>query len=170
MSFLDIVRSRRSVRGYSDTPVEQEKLEYILEAARLAPSAVNYQPWSFFVVKSKDVLNKIYESYDREWFRSAPLCVVVCGHHDVSWKRKFDEKDHCDIDVAIATEHMVLAVEELGLGCCWICNFDPELCRKALKIEDKNVEPMVLLPIGYALKSDNTEKKRKETEEIVTVI
>ena len=66
MSFLDIVRNRRSVRGYSDTPVEQEKLDYILEAARLAPSAVNYQPWSFFVVKSRDVLNKIYESYPLE--------------------------------------------------------------------------------------------------------
>lgn len=166
MSFLDIAISRYSVRGYENKEVEKEKLLQILEAGRLAPSAVNYQPVHFIVITDKEQKKKIYESYPRGWLEEAPVIIVACGDHSVSWKRK-DGKDHCDIDLAIAVDHMTLAAADLGLGSCWICAFDAEKCRRALELPD-NLEPMVLLPVGYPKGERLTEIKRKSLDEIVS--
>ena len=95
MSFLDLVKNRFSARSFTDKIVEKEKIDLILEVARLAPSAVNLQPWKFFVVSDKLMLSKLAETYSREWFKTAPLCIVACGNHSESWKR-FDGKDHCE--------------------------------------------------------------------------
>lgn len=148
--------------------VEQEKIDYILEAARLAPSAVNYQPWYFVWVQSAEGKAKLQECYPREWFKQAPYYLIVCGDHQQSWKRG-DHKDHMDIDAAIATEHICLAAAEQGLGTCWVCNFDTELCRKHFKIPEM-IEPVVLIPFGYPSDPalfDETPKKRKPIEEII---
>lgn len=167
MNLLDLAKKRCSVRDFSNSPVEEEKLKYILEVARMAPSACNLQPWSFLVLQSEEIREEIKECYDRDWFASAPLYILVCGNHEVSWKRKYDGKDHCDIDIAIAAEHIALAVEEVGLGTCWVCNFDPEKCRKIVKLPE-NIEPMVLLPIGYPAKDFKaTEKNRKNEENLI---
>lgn len=166
MSFLDIAISRYSVRGYENKEVEKEKLLQILEAGRLAPSAVNYQPVHFIVITDKEQKKKIYESYPRGWLEEAPVIIVACGDHSVSWKRK-DGKDHCDIDLAIAVDHMTLAAADLGLGSCWICAFDAEKCRRALELPD-NLEPMVLLPVGYPKGDRLAEIKRKSLDEIVS--
>ena len=112
---LALVKARRSVRAFEPTKVERAKLEYMLEVARLAPSAVNFQPWSFVVVREPERLKALYECYPREWFASAPVCIVVCGDHAASWKRSADNKDFCDVDVAIATEHLALAAAEQEL-------------------------------------------------------
>ena len=112
---------------------------------------------------------KIQECYAREWFRSAPLYILVCGDHSQSWKRSSDRKDHMDIDVAIATEHISLAAAEQGLGSCWVCNFDTDLCRKHFNLPD-TIEPAVILTIGYPESPDlfkQTPKKRKTLEEII---
>lgn len=166
MGFLDIAKSRYSVRGYDNKEVEKDKLLQILEAGRLAPSAVNYQPVHFIVITDEEQKKKIYETYPRGWLEEAPVIIVACGDHSVSWKRR-DGKDHCDIDVAIAVDHMTLAAADLGLGTCWICAFDAEKCSKLLKLPD-NLEPMVLLPVGYPKQGRLTEIKRKGLDEIVS--
>lgn len=168
MKFLELANKRRSIRAFEPTKIEDEKLAYILEAARLSPSAVNFQPWLFLKVCGENGRNKLQECYKREWFKQAPCYLVICGNHDESWKRG-DEKDFMDIDVAIAAEHVCLAAAEIGIGSCWVCNFDVDLCRRNFNIPD-NIEPVVLIPLGYpsnhsAFNEDN--KKRKALEEIV---
>ena len=165
----ELAQKRCSIRKYASSPVEDEKLAYILEAGRMAPSAVNFQPWYFVIIRQEAGRAKIQECYAREWFRSAPLYILVCGDHSQSWKRSSDRKDHMDIDVAIATEHISLAAAEQGLGSCWVCNFDTDLCRKHFNLPD-TIEPAVILTIGYPESPDlfeQTSKKRKTLEEII---
>ena len=124
MNILELSKKRFSVRKYSDTPVSEEDLQYILEVTRMAPSAVNKQPWKFVVVKSEAARKQLQECYDRDWFKSAPLYIICMREADSNWIRKEDNKQHGDIDVAIATEHLCLAATERGLGSCWVCNFN----------------------------------------------
>lgn len=167
-SFLSLCSRRYAARHFTKQVVEDAVLRNIVEAGRLAPSAVNYQPWQFIVVRDAVLLSQLYEQvYKREWFATAPCCIVVCGNHDESWHRSRDGKDHCDIDVAIAAEHMALAATEQGLGSCWVCNFDVEACRRLLQLPQA-VEPMVLLPMGYVAEESIPDKKRKTIEEVVS--
>jgi nitroreductase len=170
MNFIEIARKRCSVRDYSSQPIEKEKLEQVLEAARLAPSACNIQPWQFIVVQNPETLQKLQLCYEREWLKTAPACIVICGNHEISWKRKYDNKDHCDVDIAITADHLTLAAAEIGLGTCWICAFDPDKCREALEITSRSLEPIVMIPIGYPAENDvweKTAKKRKDVNEII---
>ena len=164
MNFLELVKSRYSCRQYANRPVEKEKLEYVMECVRLAPSAVNLQPWRFRIVKDVEVLQKLWECYNREWFKSAPVCIVASVVHDEEWVRS-DGKHHGDIDVAIAVEHLCLAAAEQGLGTCWVCNFDAALCKEVLAMRE-NEEALVIIPMGYP-DCEPTEKKRKDMNEIV---
>jgi len=157
-NFLDLARKRYSCRSYDSRQVEKEKLELILEAGRVAPSACNLQPWHFFVLQYRD-LEKIHQVYPREWFRTAPCVIVICGDHRTSWKRG-DGKDHCDVDVAIATDHMTLQATELGLATCWICAFDANKTSTLLKLPGY-LEPIVLLPVGYPLDKVDTGRHSK---------
>lgn len=167
MTFLELVKQRFSLRSYSDQPVSQEQLDYILECARLAPSAVNFQPWHFYVARSEEAKQKVRQTYPREWFATAPLYLVACIRHDQSWHRQPDQKDHGDIDIAIAVEHICLAAAEQGLGTCWVCNFDAALCHELLELPD-NEEAAVLIPLGYATADAKPRPTtRKAMEEIV---
>lgn len=166
MSFLELAKKRYSVKSYLDRPVEKEKLLQVLEAARIAPSAVNKQPWNFIVVTNENTKNKIAETYPREWFKTAPAVIVVCGDHSKSWKRK-DGKDHCNIDVAIAIDHMTLAATDLGLGTCWVCAFDAKQCHKILGLPE-NLEVIALIPIGYPADTAPENKNRMDISEIVS--
>ncbi len=116
------------------------------------------------------MLKKIQSCYEREWFKTAPVYIAICGDHATSWKRKsFDNKDHCDIDIAIATEHLILAATEVGLGTCWICHFDPARCKEILQLPDSE-EVIALTPVGYPAKEniwETTVKSRKKAEEII---
>ena len=165
-NLLSLAQQRYAVRNYTSQPVPDDVLQYIVEVARMAPSAVNYQPWSFVVVREPQLLQQLHAVYHREWFNTAPCCIVVCGNHAESWHRGADGKDHCDIDIAIATEHMALAAAECGLGCCWVCNFDTDACARLLNLPPE-VEPMVLLPVGYPVANSIPEKKRKPLDDIV---
>lgn len=169
MSFLKLATSRYSLRNFAPKPVERGKIESILQAAQIAPSANNYQPWSFVVITQPEMMQKLYECYHRDWFKSAPACIVVFGNHEQSWKRSSDNKDYCDIDVAIAIDHMTLAATEQGLGTCWICNFNLEKCRQLFNFAS-HLEPIALLPIGYSAEKTIPEKKRKGLDEITTWI
>jgi nitroreductase len=167
MTFIDIAAGRYSVRNYKNVPVEKEKILKVLEAGRLAPSAVNYQPLHFIVITDGNVKNKVLEVYSRDWIRKAPVLIVVCGDHSQSWKRK-DGKDHCDIDAAISADHITLAAADMGLGTCWVCAFDAEKCHKVLDLPE-NLEAIALLPMGYPSQENyQPEKKRKSLSEIVS--
>jgi nitroreductase len=165
MKFKKLLHQRFSVRSYKQEAVEHEKLFQVLEAGRMAPSAVNYQPWHFIVIDDPEMLNNIYHCYKGEWIQEAPLIIVACSDHTQSWKRRIDGKDSADIDVSIAADHMTLMAAELGLGTCWVCNFDPNRCSQFLKLP-RNIEPVALLPLGYP-KSEVPEKQRKDLNEII---
>jgi nitroreductase len=165
MSFTNLINSRFSVRSFTAKKVEKSILIELLEAARLAPSAVNYQPWHFIVITEEQELASIHEVYHRAWFREAPVCIVACADHSQSWKRKSDGKDFADVDLAIAIDHLILKATELNLGTCWVCNFDVEMAREKLDIP-AHIEPIALIPLGYT-DAIAPEKKRKELSEIV---
>jgi nitroreductase len=169
MNFIDLAKERFSCRTYTNRAIDRATVLQLLEAARIAPSAVNYQPWHFIVVETEEGRNALVEAYPREWFKKAPLYIVACANHQVSWKRGSDGKDHADIDVAIAVDHVTLQAAALGLGSCWVCNFDAQILRRKMTLP-QHIEPVVILPIGYpAEKSDVTrfENKRKNLSEIV---
>ncbi len=166
MDFLDLARERFSVRSYKNTPVEEEKLAQVLEAARIAPSAVNFQPWHFIVVQKKENLNKLHNIYNREWIKQAPVIIVACSDHSASWKRGSDGKDSADIDIAISVDHLTLMAASLGLGTCWVCNFDVKQCSELFRLPP-HIEPAVLIPLGYP-DTRMPVKKRKLISEIAS--
>ena len=168
MNFLELAKLRYSSRKYKNQKVEDEKLQYILEAGRIAPSANNMQPWVFIVVKDKNI-DKLRACYHRDWFDTAPVYIVICGNHNQAWKRAADGKDHTDIDAAIATDHMTLAAAEQGLASCWVCNFNKDKVIDLFKLPT-HIEPIAILPIGYPNDTVNInrhEQKRKKNEDII---
>ncbi|MBK5719488.1 nitroreductase family protein [Dysgonomonas sp. Marseille-P4677] len=168
MKLKELIENRYSVRAYLPHAVEEEKVNYILECARLAPSACNLQSWKFYIVTTKEAVSKVQESYNREWFKTAPMHIVVCKDVSVSWKRtNTDNKDFGDVDAAITAEHICLATAEVGLGTCWVCNFDPVLLKEALRLPE-NIEAIAIFPLGYidTEKSLLTDKKRKLLSEV----
>ncbi len=165
MEFNKLIKNRFSVRSFTRQPVDRDTILEILESARLAPSAVNFQPWHFIVVTEAEHLSEIQQAYPRNWFMEAPVCIVVCADHRQSWKRKSDGKDFADVDAAIVTDHLILKATELGLGTCWVCNFDVKLARKILQLPEY-VEPMVLVPMGYS-NADAPVKSRKPLSETI---
>ena len=164
MDFFTLVKERYSCRKYQPARVEQEKLDYIMECVRLAPSAVNRQPWKFRIVSSEADREKLSQCYSYNWFSTAPVVIVASILHDEEWVRG-DGKHHGDIDLAIAVEHLCLAATEQGLATCWVCNFDTERCQQLFDLAD-NEEIAVLIPLGYAA-TEAKEKKRKAMEEIL---
>lgn len=165
MTFRDLAEARFSLRNYDSRPVEQEKIDCLLECVRLAPSAVNFQPCVFYVVTDQVLLAQLQDCYNRDWFKTAPMCIVACGNHQQAWHRKLDGKDHTDIDVAIAVDHLTLAAVDMGLGSCWICNFDAQKCAQVLDLPE-GVEPIVMVAIGYAATDERPLKKRKSHDEL----
>lgn len=166
MDIRTIIENRYSVRSYQSKEVEEEKLIKILEAGQLAPSAVNNQPWHFIVVREAENHKKVSEIYHRDWFKEAPVYIIICGDHNAAWKRKEDGKDHTDVDAAIAIDHMTLQATELGLGTCWICNFYVEKCKDFFQLPG-HIEPIAILSLGYPADDKIPAKKRKSLEEIV---
>lgn len=146
MEFLNLAKQRYSVRDYEKREVEEEKLQRILEAGRIAPTGANRQPQRFIVVRSEEGLSKLKCSAN---VYGAPLAIIVCADHSVTWKRSYDRKDIADIDASIVTDHMMLEATELGLGSVWICHFNPEKLRINFNIPE-NIEPVNILTLGYA--------------------
>ena len=162
---IDLLHKRYSCREYDPgKSVDNKLVLQVVEAARLAQSAVNRQPWTFIAVTSDQTKARIL-CKSRPAFMQAPVVIVACGHHESSWHRPADGKDHTDVDLAIAIENMCLAAASLGLGCCWVCSFDVEATCKALDLPP-DVEPVALLPLGFPLSDDIPEKNRKPMDDI----
>ncbi|MCD4695959.1 MAG: nitroreductase family protein [Bacteroidales bacterium] len=169
MSFIELAKKRFSVRSYKSTPVSDEDLNYVLEAGRIAPSAVNYQPWKFLVIKDKENLKAVHQLYHRKWFREAPVVIIILSDHSESWIRA-DGKDHAGIDAAIAADHMTLAATDRGLGTCWVCNFDKQKTINFFNLPE-HLEPVVFLPLGYPETKADVNRhstQRKDLGEIVS--
>jgi len=168
MEFLEIARKRYSVRKYQKKEVEKEKLYKILEAARVAPTGVNFQPYKLIVAQQEESLKKINKAANTF---GAPLVIIVCGDHDKAWKRPFDGKNIVDIDASIVTDHMMLQATELGLGSVWICYFKPDVIKEEFNLPD-NLEPINILAIGYSdcvpASPDRHSTQRRPLEEFVT--
>ena len=164
MDFLELVKNRYSCRAYNPESVEREKLEYIMECVRFAPSAVNRQPWRFRIVTEEEDKARLQQCYSRDWFKTAPMYVIASILHDEEWVRS-DGKHHGDIDIAIAVEHLCLAATEQGLATCWVCNFDALLCKQLFGLP-ANEEPAVVIPLGYAA-DEIKPKNRKTIKEIL---
>lgn len=164
MNFLKLVKNRYSCRAYQPRNVEKEKLDYIMECVRFAPSAVNRQPWRFRFCYTVEDKAKLRQCYNRDWFHTACMYIIASIRHDEEWVRT-DGKRHGDIDLAIAVEHLCLAATEQGLATCWVCNFDAALCKEIFDFPD-NEEPAVIIPLGYAA-DEPKDKKRKDIKEIM---
>ncbi len=142
----DFYRTRRSVRKFIDRPVEEEKLMAILEAGRIAPSAHNYQPWHFLVVRDEEARKRLAPCSQQPWFPGAPTYIIVLGDHDRAWKR--GAGDSVDIDTSIAMTYMMLEAHSLGLGATWVCAFDQALCSEIFEIP-AHMTPISILAFGY---------------------
>ncbi|MDE6032314.1 MAG: nitroreductase family protein [Oscillospiraceae bacterium] len=160
MDFSELCRRRFSARSYINRTVEQDKLNAILEAGRLAPTAANNQPQKIIVVQ-KD-LDKFGEAAN---IYGAPLALIICADKNIAWKRPFDGKNTVDIDASIVTDHMMLAAADLGLDSVWICYFKPDILRRKFEIPD-NLEPINILAIGYS-DEQPAQKNRKPLSDTV---
>jgi nitroreductase len=164
MEFSELIQKRYSVRAYRPDPVEEDKLHQVLEAARLAPSAANRQPFQFIVIRTAGREDELRRIYQREWFTQAPLILCACAIPAQGWVR-MDGKPYTDVDVTIAMDHLILAATELGLGTCWIAAFDPTAAREVLGLPDE-VEPIAFTPLGYPADRLGG-KKRKPLSDLV---
>jgi nitroreductase len=147
--------------------VEQERLQKILEAARLAPTAANRQPFQVYVVRTEGRKEQLRRIYHREWFSQAPLILCVCGLPEQAWVRG-DGRSYLAVDAAIVMDHMILAAAELGLGTCWIANFNVLAACEILRLP-KGIEPFLFTPLGYPA-DQPAPKERKPLSEIVRYV
>ena len=164
MEFAELIKKRYSVRAYKADAVEEDKLQQVLEAARLAPTAANRQPFRIIVIHTAGREAELRRIYDRGWFVQAPLLLCACGIPAQTWRRS-DGKNYNDVDVSIAMDHLVLAATDLGLGTCWVAAFNPAAARQVLGLPD-DVEPVAFTPLGYSTDQPRP-KERKALSELV---
>lgn len=145
MDFLSLARRRYACRSYTTAKVEREKLDRILQAARVAPTGANRQPQRLIVVQSDEGLERLARCA-RDF--GAPCAVIVCADTSEAWVRRYDGKMIGDIDATIVTDHMMLAATAEGLDTLWVCAFDPEAVRREFALTDA-VTPVNILMIGY---------------------
>jgi nitroreductase len=148
MEFSELIQARYSVHAYQSTPVEEEKLNQVLDAARLAPTASNRQPFELIVARVAGREDELRKIYGRRWFVQAPIIICACGVPERGWVREADRVNYTVVDVAIAFDHLILAAANLGLGTCWVAAFDPVATRQAFAIP-QGVDPIALTPLGY---------------------
>jgi nitroreductase len=164
MEYFDLITARYSVRAYQPDPVDDEKLLQVLNAARLAPTADNRQPFKIIVIHTQNREAELRKIYNREWFTQAPIILCACGVPRLSWIRR-DQRRYLDVDVAIVMDHLILAATNLGLGTCWIAAFNAAAAREILRLPDE-IEPLIFTPLGYPADSPRS-KERKPLDDLV---
>lgn len=167
MNFLDLAKHRCTVRSFTEEPIEQDKLEYILEAGRVAPTACNKQPQCIIVVRNPENIRKVEKAY--KTFGS-PCILIICRDTREALIRPFDNKCSGDLDIGIITDHMMLAAREKGIGSVMVGLFDPAIIRTEFNIPGY-IEPTALLILGYPKNDfsdpDRHKKMRKPLEKTV---
>lgn len=160
MELMDVIRDRRSIRKYKSTPVSRDDIEYVLEAARLAPSWSNRQCWRYIVVTDGELRKKIKI---RDWAAEAPVVIVGCADPTKAGDKA--GKPYYMLDMGISMEHLILAAHDRGLGTCWLGGqFDEEVVREALGVPESH-RVVALTPLGYPDESPPA-KVRKQDEEL----
>lgn len=162
MTLSSLIQARYSVRAYKPDPVEEDKLQQVLEAARWAPTAANRQRFQLIVIHTAGREQELRRIYDKDWFVQPPLVICACRY---PWDPARRRKDYTDVDIGIVVDHLILVAAELGLGTCWIGAFDPAAAREVLGLPDE-VEPVVFTPLGYPADLPRP-KERKPLSELV---
>jgi nitroreductase len=163
MDFQELAAKRYSVRSYKADPVEDEKLEAVLEAAVLAPTAANRQPFRVYVIHTKGRQEELKRIYNRDWFVQPPLVLCVCGVPGEAWVRKYDDANYYQVDATIVMDHIIMAAADLGLGTCWIAAFKPEEAREVLELPEDEA-PVVFTPLGYPADELGPKRRREKSE------
>jgi len=167
MKVLDVIQKRRSVRKYKEDPIPEKDLMRVLEAARLAPSGKNFQPWKFIIVKDKALKEKLAQASAGQFFMAeAPIIIVGCGFPDNCYAHMGRYMKSWSVDVTIALEHLMLQAQEEGLGTCWIGSFEEEEVKAILNIPE-NVKVLALTPLGYPDEIPRF-RGRKSLDEIIS--
>jgi len=173
--FYELVSTRQSDRGYSNQPIEDDKLSRILEAGRLSPSACNAQPWKFIVVNDPAVKNKLADTTSNRvlglnhFTKQAPIHIVIVmerANLSSNFGSLVKRKHFPLIDIGIAAEHICLAAKAEGIGSCMIGWFDEVGVKKLLNIP-KNKRPVLIITLGYPSKPEIRQKIRKELNQVV---
>jgi nitroreductase len=166
MDFEKLINHRYSCRHYSAEPVSQKDLKRVLEAARMAPTAANKQPFQIIIIKTENNQEELLKIYHRDWFVQAPIVLCVCCDPHEGWARtKYDNKSYAVVDAAIVVDHITLQAAELGLGTCWIGAFNPLEARKYLNLPE-GIEPVAFTPLGIPLDQPK-EKNRKPLTDLI---
>ncbi len=166
MDFEQLIQQRYSCRRYSPNPVDDQVLKKVLNAARLAPTADNKQPFQIIIIKTENKKEDLLKIYNRDWFVQAPFILAVCSIPAEGWVRhKYDNANYSTVDAAIVVDHITLQAADLGLGTCWIAAFNPQSTRDFLKIPDY-VEPIAFTPLGYPLDKPKG-KTRKPLSDLI---
>lgn len=147
MDFQELIRVRRSIRGYKPEPLAPDVLHRVLGAGRIAPTAANLQPIHLILVTDADVRARMKAVYAREWFYTAPAIVVGCLETGKAWQRS-DGFNAGELDVAIVMDHIILAAAEEGLGTCWVVAFDEAKAKEVLGVPP-DVRVIAMTPLGY---------------------
>lgn len=172
MDFMELCKTRRSVRRFQDRPIEQEKLDLILEAGRLAPTAANLQPQRIYVLTSPEAMAKAAEAA-AHMVHDAPAALLVCYDSDTSWKadRFGEEYDGGEVDAAIVATHMMMEATELGLGSLWVRGFNSVKAHEVFELPE-NIHVICFLVLGYADEAYLAKPRtgRKELVETTTIL
>jgi len=165
MDVFRAIKTRRSIRDYEKSPIEKEKLRKVLEGARLAPSAVNYQPWRFIVVTDPKIREELRSAYNKDWFVSAPVIIVACVLPEKAYVRR-DGEEYWKVDVAIAMQNLILVAWAEGLGTCWIAAFNEKEAKRVLGVPE-NARVVAMTPLGYPAEKKEPVTDRLPLKEIV---
>ena len=167
MDFYDVLKKRRSMRGYSQEAIPADSLERIMQAVQCAPSACNRQPWRFEIVFNEALRQKIGECYPKPWLLEAPAIVVAMADYSTCWNR-LEGTPAAEIDLGIAMEHLVLAAAAENLGTCWICAFEKKRLNEVMQVKEPwSVE--AITPLGFSNAAPR-ELNYKPLEQIFQVI
>jgi nitroreductase len=162
--FLNTVNERFSYRGFLNRDVSEEDIQYILECARLAPSAANKQPWRIHIVRNNKLRKDLHRAYTRNWFLEAPVLAVFTGIRGENWTRR-DGLDYLMCDVTIIADYFMLAATDRGLGTCYIAAFDDDIVRNVLDLPENEI-PYLMTPLGYPNPDAKKERMRKGISDI----
>jgi len=171
MNFTELAKARYSVRKFADTPIEPEKLNAVLEAARLAPTAKNLQAYHIYVVKSKEGMEKMRTLTPCHY--GAPAVLIITKDTQQEWHHpQLPEVVSGTEDASIVATHAMLAATAQGLGTCWLNFFSPQAVSRAYNLPDHEI-PVLLLPIGYPAEDcapADRHQERKELKELVSYL
>ncbi len=167
-NLMEIITYRRSIRSYSSQEVEENNLEYVLDAFRKAPSAKNLQPWKLIIVKDKNKKSDLAIACNNQAFiADAPIVIAACALEELAYSVMGGYMNSYPIDLAIALEHLMLAATEVGLGTCWIGAFKESLVKGILGVPE-SIRVVALTPLGYpGPKAETPKRGRKSISEIV---